>query len=95
MIPIELQLASFRLAFQTKEFQESDLINRFHTLLILDEQRTKDLEQIQKRKSTFKKYFDKKAKNETFKVGQEVILWDFAHADKGKHSKFYKLWIGP
>jgi len=22
-------------------------------------------------------------------------LWDSAHADKGKHTKFQKLWIGP
>jgi hypothetical protein len=24
-----------------------------------------------------------------------VLLWDSAHTDKGKHSKFQKLWLGP
>jgi len=35
-----------------------------------------------------KKYFDKRAKNIIFQVGQKVLLWDLAHADKGKHTKF-------
>jgi len=25
----------------------------------------------------------------------KFLLWDATHADKGKHSKFQKLWIGP
>jgi len=24
-----------------------------------------------------------------------VLLWDSAHAKKGRHSKFHKLWLGP
>lgn len=31
----------------------------------------------------------------TFQVGQKKILWDSAHADKGKHTKIQKLWIRP
>jgi hypothetical protein len=23
------------------------------------------------------------------------LLWDSSHGDKGKHSKFHKLWLGP
>jgi hypothetical protein len=37
----------------------------------------------------------KKSKSTTFVVGEKVLLWDFAHVDKGKHSKFQKLWLGP
>jgi hypothetical protein len=66
-----------------------------HTLLILDEQRNEALEHIQKRKNYIKKYFDKNEKSKTFEVGQQVLLWDSAHVEKGKHSKFQKLWIGP
>jgi hypothetical protein len=25
----------------------------------------------------------------------KVFLWDVAHVEKGKHSKFQKLWLGP
>jgi hypothetical protein len=24
-----------------------------------------------------------------------VLLWDFAHVDKGKHSKIHQLWLDP
>jgi len=95
VLPIELQLTSFRLAFQQDELEETALKDRYHTLLALDEQRDHALQNIQKRQQVVKKYFDKKAKIDSFKVGQKVLLWDSAHAEKGKHTKFQKLWIGP
>ena len=64
-------------------------------MLALDEQRDYALRNIEKRQQTVKKYFDKKAKTDSFKVGQKVLLWDLAHAEKGRHTKFQKLWIGP
>ena len=70
VMPMELQLASLKLASQTKEFHESDLINKFHMLLILDEQRNHALNQIEKRKKIVKKYFDKTEKYDTFEIGQ-------------------------
>lgn len=94
VLPIELQLTSFRLAFQRDELEESALKDRFHTLLALDEQRDYALWNIEKRQHTVKKYFDKRAKNDSFQVGQKILLWDSAHVDKGKHTKFQRLWIG-
>jgi len=88
VFPIELKLTSFRLAFQQEELEESPLKDRFHTLLALDEKRNHDLQNIEKRQHTVKKYFDKRAKNMIFQVGQKVLLWDSAHADKGKNTKF-------
>lgn len=38
VLPIELQLTSFRLVFQQEELEESHLKNIFHTLLALYEQ---------------------------------------------------------
>lgn len=70
VIPLELQLATFRLAFHTKKFQEFDLINRFHTLLILDEQRTKALIKSRKGKTMLKSILIKKVKSATFEVGK-------------------------
>jgi hypothetical protein len=29
------------------------------------------------------------------KVDEKVLLWDSAHAERGRHSKFQKLWLGP
>jgi hypothetical protein len=28
-------------------------------------------------------------------VGDLVLKWDKPHEEKGKHSKFQKLWLGP
>ena len=95
VLPIKLQLTSFRLAFQQDELEESALKDRYHTLLALDEQRDYALRNIEKRQQTVKKHFDKKAKADSFQVGQKVLLWDSAHAEKGRHTKFQKLWIGP
>ena len=43
-----------------------------------------------------KRWFDKKsAENKVLEVGDLVLKWDKVHEDKGKHSKFQALWIGP
>jgi hypothetical protein len=38
-----------------------------------------------------KKYVGEK----DFQVGNLVLKWDKPHEDKGKHSKFQQLWLGP
>ena len=30
-----------------------------------------------------------------FQMGDLVLKWDKAHEDKGKHTKFQKMWLGP
>jgi len=66
---VELQLASFRLSFQVEELKESDLIQRFNTLLALDEQRWHSLDIMERRKQSVKKYVFKHANTVTFEVG--------------------------
>jgi hypothetical protein len=53
------------------------------------------LDNIKKIQQTVKKYFIKSAKNVKFKVNERVLLWDSTHADRGRHLKFQKLWLGP
>jgi hypothetical protein len=43
----------------------------------------------------YKNYFDKREKLTTFTANEKALLWDSTHADKGKHTKFHKLWLGP
>jgi hypothetical protein len=38
---------------------------------------------------------NKSAKDVIFKVNEKVLLWDSTHANRGRHSKFKKLWLGP
>jgi hypothetical protein len=64
-------------------------------LLALEEQRNHALENLRKKQQYVTKYFDKKDKSTIFEANEKVLLWDFAHDDKGKQSKFHKLWLGP
>jgi len=68
---------------------------RINTLLVMEEQRNFSLENLKRRQQTVKKYFNKRAKAVEFKIDDKVLLWDSAHAERGRHSKFQKLWIGP
>jgi hypothetical protein len=73
----------------------TDISQRINSLLALKKQRNHALENLRKRQQSFKKYFDKKAKSVVFEVDDKVFLWDSAHANKLKHSKLQKLWLGP
>ena len=43
-----------------------------------------------------KRWFDKdKSGNKEFEVGVLVLKWYHPHDEKGKHTKFQHLWIGP
>jgi hypothetical protein len=64
-------------------------------LLALEEQRKFSLENIKGRKQTIKKYFNKQAKADEFKIDDKFLLWVSTHAERGRHSKFHKLWLGP
>ena len=33
--------------------------------------------------------------SKTLQIGDLVLKWDKAHEDKGKHTKFHKMWLGP
>ena len=43
-----------------------------------------------------KRWFDKhKAGKKDLEVGDLVLKWDHPHDEKGKHTKFQQLWVGP
>jgi hypothetical protein len=95
IMPTELELFSLRLVLQVEELNSSNISQRMNVLLALEEQRTFALDNIKRRHQTVKRYFNKNAKAVKFKVNEKVLLWDSAHADRGRHSKFQKLWLGP
>jgi hypothetical protein len=95
ILPIELELSSLRLMLQTEELNSSDVSQRINTLLALEEQINFSLENLKRRQQTVKKYFNKREKTIEFKIDDKVLLWDSSHAERGRHSKFQKLWLGP
>jgi hypothetical protein len=42
-----------------------------------------------------KQAFDRKVRKKEFEIADLVLKWDAPRQDKGKHSKFDALWIGP
>jgi hypothetical protein len=95
ILPTELELSSLRLMLEMEELNSSNIPQRINALLALEEQMTFSLENIKKRQQTVKRYFNKSAKDVRFKVNEKVLLWDSSHTDRGRHSKFQKLWLGP
>jgi hypothetical protein len=53
------------------------------------------LDNIKRRQQIVKMYFKKSVKDVKFKVNEKVLLWDSSHDDRGRNSKFKKLWMGP
>jgi hypothetical protein len=95
ILPTELELFSLRLMLQVEELNYSDASQIINALLALEEQRTFSLDNIKRRHQTVKKYFNKSVKVVKLKLNEKVLLWDSSHANRGRHSKFQKLWSGP
>jgi hypothetical protein len=95
ILPTKLELSSLRLMLQVEELNYSNVSQRMNALLDLEEQRTFALDNIKRRQQTVKRYFNKSVKAFKFKVNEKVLLWDSTHANRGRHSKFQKLWLGP
>jgi hypothetical protein len=75
------------LELQAEELNSTKIPQR-NALLALEEKWSFYLENIKKRQQSIKKYFDKREKSTTFVADEKVLIWDSAHVDKGKHTKF-------
>jgi hypothetical protein len=93
ILTTDLKLSSLRLMLQVKELNSSNFSQRMNELLDLEEQRMFSLDNIKKRQQVVKKYFNKSVKDVNFKVNEKILLWDSTHVDRGRHSKFQKLWL--
>jgi hypothetical protein len=80
---------------QNEELNSSNVPHRINALVSLEEQINFNLDNLKRRQQTMKKYFNKRAKVVEFKIDDKVLLWDSTHAERGRHSKFQKLWLGP
>jgi hypothetical protein len=94
ILPTELELSSLRLMLQVEELNSSDVSQRINALLALEKKMTFALDNIKRRQQIVKIVFNKSVKAIKFKVNEKALLWDSTHADRGRHSKFQKLWLG-
>jgi hypothetical protein len=78
-----------------EELNSSDVSQTINTLLTLEEQINFSLENLKRRQRTVKKYFSKREMTVEFKIDDKVLLWDSSHPERGRYSKFQKLWLDP
>jgi len=71
------------------------MIRRIYQPIEVQQAREQTVDKIQDHQQKIKQVFDRKAKKEWFQIGDLVLKWDAPKQDKGKHSKFEALWIGP
>ena len=65
-------------------------------MLKLEESRLKSKERIKHQQEIVKTWFDKhKSGKGSFEIGDLVLKWDHPHDEKGKHTRFQHLWVGP
>jgi len=62
----------------------------------LEEQREQDKKMHAHHQALVKSSFDSNIMTrKDFQVGDLVLKWDKAHEEKGKHTKFQRMWLGP
>ena len=69
---------------------------RINTLLKLEEERDRPKQHFIKHQQIVKSWFDQSSSsNREFQVGDLVLKWEKSHEEKGDHTKFQKIWLGP
>eukprot|EP00253_Pinus_taeda_P022177 PITA_22177 len=96
VLPTNLILPSLALFQFIEENPSSSLQLRHDQILKLEEEREKAKIIHAKHQQIIKSSFDSiSSGSKQFQVGDLVLKWDKAHEDKGKHTKFQKMWLGP
>eukprot|EP00253_Pinus_taeda_P019157 PITA_19157 len=96
VLPTNLALPSLALVRFIKERPFSSIQLRHDQIFKLEEEREKAKNTHDKYQQIIKLSFDSvSSSSKQLQVGDLVRKWDKAHEDKGKHTKFQKMWLGP
>ena len=80
---------------QEEDSEPNPIQRRINQLTEVHQEREALCEKVQGYQDNVKQVFDKRAKMDSFKLGDMVLKWDARYEDKGKHGKFDELWKGP
>eukprot|EP00253_Pinus_taeda_P018495 PITA_18495 len=96
VLPTNLALPSLALVQFIEERPSSSIQLRHDQILKLEEEREKAKITHDKHQQIIKLSFDSaSSSSKQLQVGDLVLKWDKAHEDKGKHTKFQNMWLGP
>jgi hypothetical protein len=80
---------------QVLEGEPNHVLRRIHQMVEVQQIREQVMDRAYSHQQKIKQAFDRKNKKKEFKQGDLVLKWDAPRQDKGKHSKFDALWLGP
>jgi hypothetical protein len=89
---LALPVAKF---FQDYEGEPDHMVRRIHQMVEVQQIREQVMDAAHSHQQKVKQAFDRKVRKKEFEIGDLVLKWDAPRQDKGKHSKFDALWIGP
>ena len=96
VIPSKLILPSLALVQLIEENPSSSIQLRFDQILKLEEESEKAKIVHAKHQQLIKSSFDSSSTgSKNLQIGDLVLKWEKTHEDKGKHTKFQKMWLGP
>ena len=96
VLPTHLLIPSLSLVQYIDEVSTSSLQLRQTEIIKLEEQREQAKKTHAHHQALIKSSFDSNIMTrKNFQMGDLVLKWDKAHEEKGKHTKFQKLWLGP
>eukprot|EP00253_Pinus_taeda_P021759 PITA_21759 len=96
VIPTNLVLPFLALVQFIVESPSSSIQLRHDQILKLEEERENARIIHAKHQKIIKSSFDStSSSSKQLQVGDLILKWDKAHEDKGKHTKFQKMWLGP
>ena len=96
ILPPNLFLPSLQLARAVQETKCSAIEEIINMLLKLEEERENAKRHCMKHQKLVKSWFNHgSSSNRESQVDDLVLKWDKAHGDKGEHTKFQHLWLGP
>ena len=75
--------------------EENDIHHRINQIIHLKETSEEVFHNTSKLHDKIKQIYDRKTKQDDFKIDYVVLRWDARNKDKGKHEKFDNLWKGP
>eukprot|EP00253_Pinus_taeda_P025357 PITA_25357 len=96
VLPTHLEIPSLSLVQYIDEVRTSSLQLRKMEIIKLEEQREREKKTHAHHQALAKSSFDSNMMTrKDFQMGDLVLKWDKAHEEKGKHTKFQQMWLGP